>query len=269
MPTRFLIALGAVLALVLVAGSRWHWGVSTVLGLGLCGLGALTTRRLIEAKGLAGPGSLRLRFWTLLGFMLPCLAVPLAGCAGARGAGLTPAQLGGAFLGALLQATLVLVPLTQALGSSLDPVAIEAAAVPERKAHQARVHAIESQLSPVKLYVEGLNAHKQRQYPAAAAAFKRAADFDQPAAQYSLALMLAKGQGVPKDLVASYVWAKRAQALLARARAERPRGLTPTELALDGVVGKFLTRLTQVMSPAEKRRAEASLSAGRRGAPGK
>jgi len=75
-------------------------------------------------------------------------------------------------------------------------------------------------------------------YSQAADWWRKAADAGNPAAQYSLGLAYAQGQGVAQDLVLAQMWLNlsalspvQAQALRAKARDDLAKKLTPEQLA--------------------------------------
>jgi TPR repeat protein len=55
-------------------------------------------------------------------------------------------------------------------------------------------------------FEDGMNAYDRADYSTALRMWRSLADQGNPAAQSNLALMYAKGQGVPKDYVQAYMW---------------------------------------------------------------
>jgi TPR repeat protein len=84
-------------------------------------------------------------------------------------------------------------------------------------------------------FEDGIAAYERNDYSNALRYWRPLADQGNPAAQSNLALMYAKGQGVPRDYVQAYVWSSLSAASGhqegVKNRDTLARGMTPTQIA--------------------------------------
>ena len=83
-------------------------------------------------------------------------------------------------------------------------------------------------------FEDGIAAYNKNDYSNALRHWRPLADQGNPAAQSNLALMYAKGQGVPRDYVQAYMWsslsAARGHQEGARNRDSIAKGMTPAQI---------------------------------------
>jgi TPR repeat protein len=84
-------------------------------------------------------------------------------------------------------------------------------------------------------FEDGMNAYDRADYSTALRMWRSLADQGNPAAQSNLALMYAKGQGVPKDYVQAYMWsalsAARGHQDGVKNRDGIAKGMTPAQIS--------------------------------------
>jgi TPR repeat protein len=84
-------------------------------------------------------------------------------------------------------------------------------------------------------FEDGVNAYDRADYSTAMRLWRPLADQGNPAAQSNVALMYAKGQGVPKDYVQAYMWsslsAARGHQEGVKNRDSIAKGMTPQQIA--------------------------------------
>lgn len=84
-------------------------------------------------------------------------------------------------------------------------------------------------------FEDGISAYDRRDYSNAMRHWRPLADQGNPAAQSNVALMYAKGQGVPRDYVRAYMWsslsASRGHRDGGRNRDSIAKGMTPPQIS--------------------------------------